>query len=93
MWYELTTSEDSVFCCEQHIEIVSQYWKQLDEYKKYPHKCVVLPRLIKEPDWSCGECEYQQQVYDNTPVITADLSNAKKDKYRKNISLYKQNEK
>jgi len=89
MWYELTTSGDSVFCCEQHIAVVTQFWKSLDEYKKYPHKCVILPRLTKEPQWICGECEYERLIYNNTPVVTADLSNAKKYKYGKNISFYK----
>jgi hypothetical protein len=89
MWYELTTSGDSVFCCDLHLKIVTQYWQQLEEYKKHPHKCVILPRLIKEPQWTCGECYYEQLIYDNTPVVTTDLSNVKKYKYGKNISFYK----
>jgi hypothetical protein len=89
MWYELTTSGDSIFCCEKHIEIVSQFWREQEEYKKYPHKCVIIPRLINEPQWSCGECHYEKMIYDETPVAKLDLSNIKKSKFRKNISFHR----
>ena len=86
MWYELTTAEKSIYCCESHLGIVSMFWKDQEEYKKHPHRCVVIPRLVPEPDWVCQECSYQQFLYESTPKRKLELGGIHK--FPKSTSFY-----
>ena len=86
MWYELTTHDYSIYCCEQHLDVVTKFWKSRDAYKRFPEKCFIVPRLVPEADWVCGECSYQQMLYDNETVIQATLGG--RHKFPKSTSFY-----
>lgn len=87
MWYELTTCDYSIFCCEQHLDIVTEFWKSRDAYKRFPEKCFIVPRPIKQPDWTCGECTYQKKLYDEETVVQAEILGGRY-KFPKSTSLY-----
>jgi hypothetical protein len=86
MWYELTTCDYSIFCCDKHLAEVTEFWKTRDAYKRFPEKCFIVPRAIKEPEWTCGECTYQQMVYESETVVQATLGG--RHKFPKSTSFY-----
>ena len=88
MWYELTTSGDSIFCCVPHLDEVIKFWQDQETYKKHPEKCVIIFRPLAEPEWECGEFLYQKLLNDSIPTYKMDMSNMKPYKFPKHTSFY-----